>query len=230
MLRMGKSLRPETNERDKFQHPNPEPPASHSARQPERPAQPAPPPTPAPPQPERAAAPASTSRAMSESEALARDIREGVMSGFVGGTTVLNGEANFKGMLRIDGRLNGTIASEKGTLIVSAGGHVEANISVAAAKINGTVNGDIHATERIEFGRTARVRGNIQTPALVVEEGAVFEGGCRMTPAAAPQEKPRPAAAAAARPQAAPAEKPRQVVSQQPAEPPQTATAEAAAR
>jgi cytoskeletal protein CcmA (bactofilin family) len=125
------------------------------------------------------------------------------MSGFVGGSTVLNGEANFKGMLRIDGRLNGSITSEKGTLIVSAGGHVEANISVAAAKINGTVNGDIVATERIEFGRTARVRGNIQTPALVVEEGAVFEGGCRMTFKEAAKEKPRDA-----RPQTTPASQP----------------------
>ena len=89
-----------------------------------------------------------------------------------------------------------TITSEKGTLIVSAGGHVEANVAVATAKINGTVNGDIYATERIEFGRTARVRGNIQTPALVVEEGAVFEGGCRMTSKQPAQEKPRPAAAA----------------------------------
>ncbi len=230
MLRMGKSLRPETNEREKFQHPNPEPPAAHVAQQPERYAQPEPPPPAAPPQPERAAQSASTSRAFSESEALARDIREGIMSGFVGGTTVLNGEANFKGMLRIDGRLNGSITSEKGTLIVSAGGHVEANISVAAAKINGTVNGDIHATERIEFGRTARVRGNIQTPALVVEEGAVFEGGCRMTPKAAPQEKPRPAAASAPRPQAATAEKPRNAVPQQPPADAQQPAAEAAAR
>jgi len=227
---MGKSLRPETNERDKYQHPNPEPPTAHvahAAQQPERYAQPEPPPSPAPPQPEKAAASSSTSRAFSESEALARDIREGVMSGFVGGTTVLNGEANFKGMLRIDGRLNGTISSEKGTLIVSAGGHVEANISVASAKINGTVNGDIHATERIEFGRTARVRGNIQTPALVVEEGAVFEGGCRMTPKAATQEKPRPAAP---RPQPAPAEKPRNVAVQQPPADVQQPAAEVAAR
>jgi len=229
MLRMGKSFRPEPNEREKFQQPTPEPPAAHVPQQPERYAQPEPPPpaAAAPPQPERAAPSASTSRAFSESEALARDIREGVMSGFVGGTTVLNGEANFKGMLRIDGRLNGTISSEKGTLIVSAGGHVEANISVAAAKINGTVNGDIHATERIEFGRTARVRGNIQTPALVVEEGAVFEGGCRMTVKAAPQEKPRPAAP---RPQPAPAEKPRNVAPQQPPADAQQPAAEAVAR
>ena len=106
-------------------------------------------------------------------------------------------------MLRIDGHFTGRVRSEKGSLIVSAGGVVEANIEVASAKINGTVRGDIVATGRIELGRSARVHGNLQTPALVIEDGAVFEGGCRMQtqpkpePARAPKaEAPRPAAAA----------------------------------
>ncbi|MDQ3649445.1 MAG: polymer-forming cytoskeletal protein [Acidobacteriota bacterium] len=127
--------------------------------------------------------PASTSRAVTESELLARDIKDGVVSGFVGSGTVLTGEANFKGMLRVDGHLSGRIYSDKGTLIISSGGHVEANVEVAAAKINGTINGDIIATERIEMGRSAHVTGNIETPVLMVEPGAVFEGNCRMTQA-----------------------------------------------
>ena len=43
-----------------------------------------------------------------------------------------------------------------------------------------TVNGDIIASERLELGRTARVVGNIQTPRLLIEDGAIFEGGCSM--------------------------------------------------
>lgn len=130
-------------------------------------------------------------RAFSESEAIARDIREGVMSGFVGVNTVLDGEVAFRGMLRVDGHITGRISSDKGTLIVSAGGRVEAHVAVAAAKINGTVHGDITATERIEFGRTAQVYGNIRTPALVIEQGAVFEGDCRMARPQAVVEQPR---------------------------------------
>ena len=133
--------------------------------------------------------PNTVSRAVSETEAIARDIKEGVMSGFVGNGTVLNGEANFKGMLRIDGHLTGRIVSEKGTLIVSAGGQVDANIEVATARINGTVRGDIFATERIELGRTAELYGNIQTPGLIIEQGAVFEGNCSMTHARAEEKK-----------------------------------------
>jgi cytoskeletal protein CcmA (bactofilin family) len=122
----------------------------------------------------------TTSRAVTESESLARDIKEGTLTGFVGNGTTLTGEANFKGMLRVDGTLSGRVASADGTLIVSTNGHVDANVEVAVAQIFGTVNGDIIATKRIEMGRVAKVTGNIQTPALVIENGATFEGSCRM--------------------------------------------------
>ena len=122
----------------------------------------------------------TTSRAVTESESLARDIKEGTLTGFVGNGTTLTGEANFKGMLRVDGALSGRVSSADGTLIVSTNGRVDANVEVAIAQIFGTVNGDITATKRIEMGRVAKVTGNIQTPALVIENGAIFEGGCRM--------------------------------------------------
>lgn len=122
----------------------------------------------------------TTSKAVTESESLARDIKEGTLSGFVGNGTVLTGEASFKGMLRVDGHLSGRVSSQDGTLIISTNGQVDANIEVAVAQIFGTVNGDITATKRIEMGRVAKVTGNIQTPALVIENGALFEGSCRM--------------------------------------------------
>jgi cytoskeletal protein CcmA (bactofilin family) len=123
---------------------------------------------------------ASASRAVTESESLARDIKEGLLSGFVGNGTTLTGEANFKGMLRVDGHLSGQVKSEGGTLIVGNNGQVDADIDVAVATIHGAVNGDIIASQRLELGRAAKVNGNIQTPSLVIEQGAVFEGSCRM--------------------------------------------------
>jgi cytoskeletal protein CcmA (bactofilin family) len=122
----------------------------------------------------------TTSRAVTESESLARDIKEGTLTGFVGNGTTLHGEANFKGMLRVDGTLSGRVSSADGTLIISTNGSVDANIEVAVAQIFGTVNGDIVASKRIEMGRVAKVTGNIQTPALVIENGAIFEGSCKM--------------------------------------------------
>jgi cytoskeletal protein CcmA (bactofilin family) len=65
-------------------------------------------------------------------------------------------------------------------LIVGSGGQVDANIEVAVATIQGTVNGDIVATQRIELGRAGKLSGNIQTPSLMIEQGAVFEGSSKM--------------------------------------------------
>lgn len=127
--------------------------------------------------------------AISESESMARDIKEGRLSGFVGNGTVLTGETNFQAMLRVDGHLTGRVTSENGTLIIGSTGRVDANISVAAALINGVINGDIIAAEKIELGRTARVAGNIQTPRLVMEDGAILEGGCTMVKARENAEK-----------------------------------------
>jgi cytoskeletal protein CcmA (bactofilin family) len=131
----------------------------------------------------------SAPRAVTESESLARDIKEGTLSGYVGNGTVLTGETTFKAMLRVDGQLSGQISSDSGTLIVGTQGKVEANIEVAVAMIHGTVNGDIIASQRLELGRAAKVTGNIQTPTLVIEQGAIFEGSCRMIQAKALLEK-----------------------------------------
>jgi cytoskeletal protein CcmA (bactofilin family) len=137
-------------------------------------------------------APSAGSRAMTESESLAKDIKEGTLSGFVGGGTVVTGEANFKAMMRVDGHLSGRVSSSSGTLIVGANGKVDANIEVAVAVIHGTINGDIIATQRLELGRAAKVNGNIQTPSLIIEQGAMFEGSCKMVQMATDKAKKEP--------------------------------------
>src|SRR5215210_8006764 len=134
-------------------------------------------------QPQPAPQTSSTTQAVPESEAIARDIKEGNLGGFVGNNTHLTGDATFKGMMRVDGHLSGSVPRGAGRFTASTNGRVEANVRVATAKIFGTVRGDITATGTIELGRTARVSGNIRTPSLVIEGGALFEGDCRMTPA-----------------------------------------------
>ncbi|MBA3355063.1 MAG: polymer-forming cytoskeletal protein [Pyrinomonadaceae bacterium] len=100
--------------------------------------------------------------------------------GFVGDVLKFTGEVRFKSMLRIDGNFSGSVSSADGTLIVSNGAQVtEAVIDVAVAKINGTVEGDIKASKELVLGRTASVTGTVTAPALVVEEGALFNGSFR---------------------------------------------------
>lgn len=102
--------------------------------------------------------------------------------GFVGDVLKFTGEVRFKSMLRIDGHFSGQVTSSDGTLIISSGAQVtEATIDVAVAKINGTVQGNIHASKELILGRTASVTGQVIAPALIVEEGARFNGTCRRT-------------------------------------------------
>ncbi|MBA2526739.1 MAG: polymer-forming cytoskeletal protein [Pyrinomonadaceae bacterium] len=100
--------------------------------------------------------------------------------GFVGDVLKFTGEVRFKSMLRIDGNFSGNVSSADGTLIVSNGAQVtEAVINVAVARINGIVEGDIKASKELVLGRTASVTGTVSAPALVVEEGALFNGSFR---------------------------------------------------
>jgi len=130
-----------------------------------------------------------SSGALSESELLARDIKEGRLSGFVGSGTVLTGETSFQTMLRIDGHLKGEIRSDDGTLIVGATGRIDANVYVSEAIINGAVNGDITALNKLTLGRAARVVGDIHTARLIIEDGAILEGSCSMVKSIEAQEQ-----------------------------------------
>ena len=89
----------------------------------------------------------------------------------------------FEGTLRIDCQVTaGLVNSQTGTLIVGETAEVQGNIFVATAMVDGLVRGDIRASERVELGATARVFGNIETPALTIQPGAVFEGQCHFPP------------------------------------------------
>jgi len=101
--------------------------------------------------------------------------------GFIGDVVKFTGEVTFKTSLRIDGNFSGQVSSENGTLTISTGAKVsDAVIHVAAAKINGTVEGQVHADELV-LVRTADLTGDVSVRSLVIEEGAVFNGRCRHT-------------------------------------------------
>jgi cytoskeletal protein CcmA (bactofilin family) len=92
----------------------------------------------------------------------------------------LNGELSFKNMVRVNGHIAGSVSSRSGTLLVDTSAVVEANINVAVAVISGTVRGEIVAHERVELGPASKIYGNIWTRSLVIKDGAIFEGVCRM--------------------------------------------------
>jgi cytoskeletal protein CcmA (bactofilin family) len=97
----------------------------------------------------------------------------------IGANTVIDGNIEFSGGLRIDGTVHGSInevSVTPGTLIVSEQGRIEGAINVSHATINGVVNGPVNATEYVELQAKARVTGDVRYKTLEMFVGAIVEG------------------------------------------------------
>jgi cytoskeletal protein CcmA (bactofilin family) len=92
----------------------------------------------------------------------------------------ISGEISFTHGLRVDGNLKGKIRSEA-TLVIGRTGKVEAEVAVRRVAITGELHGIIHASERIEIHKDGKVYGDLYTPCLIIEAGALFEGKCNMS-------------------------------------------------
>ena len=97
----------------------------------------------------------------------------------LGKAAVLNGDLEFAGGLHLDGRVNGNVrssAADGGALSVSESGFIEGSVEVTSIVMNGTVNGDMHARERLVLGGKARVNGNVHYGVIEMAPGAVITG------------------------------------------------------
>ncbi len=107
-----------------------------------------------------------------------------------------DGKLTFEGAVRIDGKFEGEIFTED-LLLVGPGAEVKATLHVGSIVINGTVEGDIHAKTSVEIKAPGKLKGNVNTPTLIIEKGVTFDGSCRMsketTKTKAPPPPPPPA-------------------------------------
>jgi cytoskeletal protein CcmA (bactofilin family) len=99
---------------------------------------------------------------------------------YMGEDTVFKGSLSFDGTVRIDGKFEGKVHTED-TLIVGETGHLTAEITAGTIICMGHVEGLLIASKRVEIHSNSRVVGNIKSPALYIELGAIFEGSCDMT-------------------------------------------------
>jgi len=99
---------------------------------------------------------------------------------YMGEDTIFNGLLNFTGTVRIDGKFEGQVITED-TLIIGETGHLTAEISAGTVVCMGYVEGTVIASQKIEIHSTSKVVGNIQSPALHIELGGVFDGTCDMS-------------------------------------------------
>jgi cytoskeletal protein CcmA (bactofilin family) len=105
--------------------------------------------------------------------------RTGELNGFLDRGSSFKGELEFDDTMRIDGKFNGRITS-KNELIVGESAQIEGDIHVGRIAISGTVIGKIVADQRVEIHRNGKVYSDVDTPALIIEEGAIFQGNCVM--------------------------------------------------
>ena len=105
--------------------------------------------------------------------------KSGELNGFLDRGAMFKGELEFEDTMRIDGRFNGRITS-KNEIVVGESAQIEGEIHVGRVAISGTVIGKIVADQRVEIHRNGKVYSDIDTPALIIEEGAIFQGNCVM--------------------------------------------------
>jgi len=95
-------------------------------------------------------------------------------------------------------------------VVVGESANVEASIQAASMVISGEVRGDLSATSKITLQKTARVTGDLRTPGIVIEEGALLEGRIVIGPDEQPAAEKKPATRTAERPRESAAAPPAQ--------------------
>ena len=93
------------------------------------------------------------------------------------------GKLTFEGTVRIDATFIGSIVTND-VLVVGEAARIDAEITCGTIVVHGEVNGNIHAKTAVDIRSAGKVRGDLETPALAIEKGALFQGACRMDPAA----------------------------------------------
>lgn len=104
----------------------------------------------------------------------------------IGSQVVIRGELQFAGGLYLEGQLFGRAMADPGvaaTVTIAQRGRVEGEVHAPVVIVNGSVKGDVHASERLELGPTARVEGNLHYAVIQMAAGAAVTGQLVHVPA-----------------------------------------------
>ncbi len=106
-------------------------------------------------------------------------IRSSKIETLIGQSIELDGDLNFSGGLHLDGKINGNVSSDNGSnsvLVLSEQGQINGDVSVPYAVINGTVKGNVYASEKLELSNKACITGNVHYNVLEMASGASVNG------------------------------------------------------
>ena len=120
--------------------------------------------------------------------------KELIITTLIGRDAECNGDFVAKGSARVDGCINGNV-TVTGTLIVGVTVNINGDITAQSTIIGGEVIGNVTSSERTELTQTARLIGDINTEIIVIDEKAIFQGGCNMNQEST-GKRPKPAARA----------------------------------
>ncbi|GAB3740171.1 polymer-forming cytoskeletal protein [Silanimonas algicola] len=117
----------------------------------------------------------------------------GSVDTLIGPQMVLRGDIQFSGGLYLEGQLIGRAIADAGAeamVTIAARGRVEGELRAPVIVINGSVKGDVHATQRLELGPEARVEGNLHYAVIEMAAGAAVTGQLVHVAAMAPTGGP----------------------------------------
>ena len=97
----------------------------------------------------------------------------------IGAGTVITGDIQSKGDIRVDGTLKGSV-NTSGKVVLGKDGVIEGDVVCADADVSGTIKAKISATQLLSLKSTAKLNGDIITNKLSIEPGASFTGSCSM--------------------------------------------------
>ena len=100
----------------------------------------------------------------------------------IGASIRIQGDIGGSERLIVHGKVEGKISLQNNDVIVGKSGQINADINAKTIQIEGEVNGDITGEEKVVITSTGRVRGNIVTPRMTLEDGAKFKGSIDMDP------------------------------------------------
>ena len=97
----------------------------------------------------------------------------------IGKGSAFEGTVNAEGTVRLDGTVHGGL-NITGNLIVGEGGAVKGNIKTENAFVAGIIEGNVIATSQLHITTTAKLIGDITVKSIIIDEGAIFVGNCKI--------------------------------------------------
>lgn len=94
----------------------------------------------------------------------------------IGKSVIIKGELSGSEDLYVDGVVEGTVELQSNSLVVGPNGQVRAKVNAKNVTVQGRVEGNIRAAERVELRKSSVIVGDIATQRIAIEEGAYFKG------------------------------------------------------